>query len=1011
MAEKVKKYVIMALVVTLILVLIISQAGILGMINLTNGCLLRYSGGTSYTDVLSHSVTLQATANYNTLSSEDGGKITNTPDPTAYGQWVDTGISVTEGQDITLVVSSGSVSLCQAFLPAYNPEQNTAAGTITPYKAGGDINPITKAPIPIPRVGDSTSLTILLDAKQGYWFNVAKIDQYDQVAVSLQPSKQPVYSNGIKTSDVSNLSYISSITGATTPAINCSEGRSSYHPLCGIYSVYPIGKTYGTGCHKATYTCNKHCTNNVGGICYDYGYDDCPYWVANDTANYPYKTIPSYQSNGQYTMPYSTDIPTLINYNAYPLCSTSNSANGGDNCNNNHPSSNTSPKVSLYNNGNFCYTYCTSTNPNDTNCKNNTDFAYPAPTSPGFWFRADDGTGLLYRFDTSLKPTKQTKLGTPVATGTPCAPGVTGYCFSPKPSSSTNILTFSSASATSQYLQFRLLDNDNQYTDNTGGYVLNIQQTKCQRTAGSYATDSYPNRGQIQYVIVPTDGTPPTNSAAGGTTGTGLTFDATNQVVITPASTGTLWMIITNNFADYQYSVGQYDISVQQQVATSQFGNNVLAPLLALVRSKVDSAGELVFKNMTCYQSSPGPCTNFFNYISGLLTLYIMIFGLTYLAGMTEITTEDLVIRVAKIALVAGLMNGDTYNFFNQYVFDFATGFSDEIISNIAGYNLYSNGGAVNPLMFADGLMTKIFFSKTTFAQMLALFSFGISGIFFFFMVFMSLMMILAAIFRSFVVYIMAFVAIAFLLSLAPLFLTFMLFEQTYYLFEGWTRAIFRFMIEPIILFAGIIILTQLAEIYLDNILGWSVCWKCTLAFSLPFPSFPLEPSFLTQPLFCINWFAPWGYDYRSGLMGLGMQDMAGFAMIAFCAYGYGDFAEKITNKITGNVAGPTANSAAKPMTAAVVALSNKAMSKVASKVTGHETKIDLTEKSFERTIGKARGAVGAAATKLLKPEGRAAAGAKLAGAQAGIEAKGNAEVKKFEGAARKLQALIKRGK
>lgn len=989
MKDKVKGFFYIALLITLLLLLITPILGVLGSITLTNGCLLRYNG-TAYTDVLSHSVTLNATGNYQQTDDSVSGKITYGAalDPSSYGQWVNTGINVTAGQNITLVVSSGSVSLCQAFLPAYNPEQNTAPGTVSPYRAGGDINPVTRAPIPIPRVGDTNFLSITLDAKNGNWFNVAKIDQYDQVAVSLQPSKKAIYSNGNLISGVTGLSYSSSITGATTAAIDCSEGRNSYHPLCGVYS---ISGTYGTGCESGNYYRDRNCCCN--SVCSDRRDSCCPtskYWLGNTTL-YPVKQRSPYSSSGATAniIPYSTNVENLTNYGNYPLCNISNSINGGDNCNNDKPPASRRPTG---NNGNFCYTYCTA-NPSATGCANNTPFPYPLPASPAFWFRADDGTGLLYRFDRSLNPTNQALLG-PAASGG-CRPDSSGYCFSPQPSgASNNILTFASSSATSQYLQFRLLDQDGQYADNTGGYVINIQQTKCQRTAGSYATDSYPNRGQIQYVIVPDDGSAsaPTNSATGGTTGTGLTFDASNRTVLTPSATGTLWMLIANNFNDYQYSIGQYNISVQQKVAISQFGKDVLAPLLALVRGKIDSAGKAVFKNMTCYQTNTSSCTNFFNYIRGLLTLYITVFGLMYLAGMTEITTQDLVVRVIKIAIVAGLMNGGTYDFFNQYVFDLAIGFSDQIISNLAGYNLYSEGGAVNPLMFASPLMTKILFSKTTFAQILALLSFGISGVFFFLMVVMAIIMIVCSILRSFFVYIMAFVAIAFLLSLAPLFLTFMLFEKTYPLFENWTRAIFRFMIEPIILFAGIIILTQLAEIYIDNVLGWSVCWKCSLSFSLPFPSFPLAPAFMSQPLFCINWFAPWGYDYRSSLMGLAMQDIVGLGMIAFCAYGYGDFAEKMTQRITNSIGAPSASGVASNFT---------------KSVSGYDPRTgdNKFEQAFKGGVGKARGAVGGAVTKLVtSPAARSAAGAAMKGKAAELG-------EKAAGAANKIQNIIKNGR
>ena len=114
-------------------------------------------------------------------------------------------------------------------------------------------------------------------------------------------------------------------------------------------------------------------------------------------------------------------------------------------------------------------------------------------------------------------------------------------------------------------------------------------------------------------------------------------------------------------------------------------------------------------------------------------------------------------------------------------------------------------------------------------------------------------------------VYLMAFMAIAVLIALAPIFLTFMLFEQTWSLFDNWIKFTFRYMIEPAIMLAGIIILTQLFTIYLDQVIGYSVCWKCAIPFKLPFASLDgVAPEILNLELFCLNWFAPWGYDYRN---------------------------------------------------------------------------------------------------------------------------------------------------
>ena len=108
-----------------------------------------------------------------------------------------------------------------------------------------------------------------------------------------------------------------------------------------------------------------------------------------------------------------------------------------------------------------------------------------------------------------------------------------------------------------------------------------------------------------------------------------------------------------------------------------------------------------------------------------------------FLLGMVKISQTDIVIRVIKIAFVAGLMNDKTFAFFNDYVFDFVTGFSDAIIANMSGYSLFSSSTSVsNPFMFMNEVFTKIFLSSTFAAQMMALLSMGINGVIYFILLF-----------------------------------------------------------------------------------------------------------------------------------------------------------------------------------------------------------------------------------------------------------------------------------
>jgi type IV secretion system protein VirB6 len=320
-----------------------------------------------------------------------------------------------------------------------------------------------------------------------------------------------------------------------------------------------------------------------------------------------------------------------------------------------------------------------------------------------------------------------------------------------------------------------------------------------------------------------------------------------------------------------------------------------------------------------------------------------MFYGAMFLLGMVKISQTDIVIRVIKIAFVAGLMNDKTFAFFNDYVFDFVTGFSDAIIANMSGYSLFSSSTSVsNPFMFMNEVFTKIFLSSTFAAQMMALLSMGINGVIYFILLFVCLGIVIIVGFRALAVYLMAYFAIAVLIGIAPLFLTFILFEKTRYLFDNWVKFTFRYMLEPTIMLAGIIILTQLFTIFLDYVIGYSVCWKCAIPFRIPFPSIPgFNAAFLDVPLFCFNWFAPWGFDYRSSSMGVNMQNIVILLMITYCMWGYIELSGKMVAKLAGGVGGPSATAMGADMSNWV---ENKAL-----------TKVGLDKKSRQEMQGKAR--------------------------------------------------------
>lgn len=929
MRDQFLKFLAIIALLAVIVSFIMAVIAAIGSMKITDGCLYRYnvSGDNtnqSNSDLMTSTINLRADANNTAIDNSTNSEVIIERDPDNYGKWLNTKVPAVAGQKIKLKIT-GEISLCQAYIPKNNLQQ------------ASDLDNNGNR-VKIPRVSDPVNpVPLIFDAKTDEWRNIAEIYANDQIIISISRDQQGnVGSDGDiipGTAENVSMQNIFKVTNDGTPGIitaDCSEGKRVYVPICGRYSIY-YGP-YVDHCKSDTYRCGgyeKCCLGLVdlfGAGCVDGedAFGTC--WGSrqrvcdNKRCSYN-KTIrlaapAPYRYDGYYTSLWYDNINQLIrNYNVYECFH--------------------DPKGNIE----ACH--------NDREITEQ-DKAIIENTEPGgyqktlyFWFSANDATGLLYRLDTSEAPTAPKSRGTSYKFAKILSDADINSISSDKknnfiinntnPDAPKPIYYYVQKPTNAPiYLQYRFHANDSQFANNTGGYVLNIKQTKCRRINGVSMTDvHFADRGRIKYGVIPYDQDP--NEPNSNFQFDDIIPDVDGNAYITVPSdkSGYLWMKIYNAQDDYQYSFGQYQVQFFTSQNTGSFIALILSPLLDTLKGKVKDASEMIFKNMTCYDGDPNKdykitsCTNFFSYIKAILTLYIMVYAAMFLLGMVQISQTDLVIRVIKIGIVAGLMSHKTFDFFSSYVFDFVTGFSDQMIANMSGYSSMfstggegvsitgiSSGGALettkkqisNPMMFLESLMTRVFLSQTFMSQILALISMGISGILYFIIIFIALAITIITVFRAIAIYIMAFLAIAVLISLTPLFLTFMLFDFTRYLFDNWIRFAFRYMMEPVVLMAGIIVLTQLFTIYLDYAIGYSVCWKCALPIKLPFPNIPgFNPAFANVELFCINWFAPWGFDHRSGMMGVNMQHIIALVIIAYCMYGYTELSGQIVGKLTGN--------------------------------------------------------------------------------------------------------------
>ncbi|MCC8467227.1 MAG: type IV secretion system protein [Rickettsia endosymbiont of Eriopis connexa] len=893
---------VLAIVATLVC-FIFAALGMIGAVKVGDGCYMRYApDGKGGSDSITGTITLNANANYvNTSKMLPDGTTQLIPDPNRYGEWLNTQVLVEKSQPVNLQVV-GQVSLCLAYVPKDNVQftESTRPGKSNLDDKGNMI--------PIPRVTDANNppVSLIMDAKNNEWRNIAELYANDRVLISVFPN----YSNPT--------AAVPDAFKGTAVTKDCSQGKTSYDPICGKYSIYSgkyvnaceLKKNYWQGNkHREKCYCIFGCmnqedvaqllcdaANSISHCCIGFICDSLPAWI-NHEGDMP----EAYKDDGSFTFSWSDNSGNLLIDYAGLQCS--NNANIPPNGKCPDSVENRSPKDKDYIGG----VNCTSGICNDGDFQKNRRFWYTADGKGG-----KGPTGLIYQMNDagSVSQALPSKLDFAKFVADSDQPPD----YKDKDGNYIYKVIYNipfNSNIEKSYLQYRLWSPTSQdASKNTGGYVLNIKQTKCYRENGNSFSDTFDDRGRVQYIIVKPSENP--NTSGKSYSPQGINVDSEGKYNFNANEAGYIWMKIlndpNNNLRDYKDSAGSYKVHFSTSLKVGSFTIKVINPLLQLFKTKVQGAATSIFKNMVCYKANDSSsCTNFFTYIKAILILYVMTYGTMFLLGFAKINQKALVIRIAKIGVVSGLMNGNTFEFFNNYLFDAITNFSDAIIANMSGYSLFTSTNTIsNPFMFLDAVMSKIFFSQTFIAQLLSLLSLGLSGIIYFIITFIAVGIVIITALRAVAVYIMAFMATCILIGIAPLFISFLLFDFTRYLFDNWVRFTIRYMIEPVVMMAGIIVLTQLFTIYLDFVLGYSVCWKCALPIKIPFIGTILPIALLNVPIFCINWFAPWGMDYMSGMMGVNMQNIVALVIIAYGMYGYVEFSGRMVAKLT-SAAGPSA--------------------------------------------------------------------------------------------------------
>jgi type IV secretory pathway VirB6-like protein len=189
--------------------------------------------------------------------------------------------------------------------------------------------------------------------------------------------------------------------------------------------------------------------------------------------------------------------------------------------------------------------------------------------------------------------------------------------------------------------------------------------------------------------------------------------------------------------------------------------------------------------------------------LATVIILYIAVFGVQILTGMAQLNGSEIVVRLAKIAFVWAFATNASYGIGIGFNFFMAV-MNDGVkwVINAIGVGGNDPMGAyqyIDNLIYQAiiGPFTESNYKVVGFFLVMALVFFPITLMGLSFMIETLLLLISCVL-----IFLLSISAVAFLIALSPIFLSFMLFQSTFYLFENWLRYMISYSLQVIVVFA-----------------------------------------------------------------------------------------------------------------------------------------------------------------------------------------------------------------
>lgn len=378
--------------------------------------------------------------------------------------------------------------------------------------------------------------------------------------------------------------------------------------------------------------------------------------------------------------------------------------------------------------------------------------------------------------------------------------------------------------------------------------------------------------GHLEATILP-PGSDPNVSAPSST------FDINGPTAfISAASTGMVWLRVTDCPGCYWDNTGSYQVKISYSTQEQGGISGDINDILVWVKTTILNFARDI------YTGYLDPSAMFIPLVTAMLIVYFAGYAAMYLMGLAQGNVTDIAIRLTKIGLMAALISPSSWYFFYDRFFTLFINGSTALLGIIHGSTL------TNPFTFLDSALG-VLFSAHTGLVLVGLGSVKIVGWVVLLVVCIAIYRFLKAIIIGVVAYIFAYLILSMLIAMAPIFLLCSLpssqgpLAPVRTLFQTWMSAMFRYALEPVLLFTGLIILVKVFTIFLIQVTSISVCWKC---FSTLFPTAfaPLSVIFtLIEQLgqMCLGSYLLWGFDNAGFGFDIGLVvPLLGYAMIMY---------------------------------------------------------------------------------------------------------------------------------